>query len=50
MLLESKNAVIYGGGGMVGRAARTFTCEGARVFLTGHTRSCDQRKEEACNA
>jgi hypothetical protein len=50
MLLESKNAVIYGGGGKAGEVRRTFACEGARVFLTGHTRSCDQRKEEACNA
>jgi 3-oxoacyl-[acyl-carrier protein] reductase len=50
MLLESKNAVIYGGGGKVGGVTRTFACEGARVFLAGRTRSCDQRKEEVCNA
>ncbi|WP_062993048.1 SDR family NAD(P)-dependent oxidoreductase [Nocardia anaemiae] len=36
MLLENKNAVIYGGGGAVGGAvARSFAREGARVFLTG---------------
>ena len=38
MLLEGKNAVIYGGGGSVGGAvARTFTLEGANVFLAGRT-------------
>src|SRR6476619_8048134 len=36
MLLEDKNAVIYGAGGSVGGAvARAFAREGARVFLTG---------------
>jgi NAD(P)-dependent dehydrogenase (short-subunit alcohol dehydrogenase family) len=36
MLLEKKNAVIYGAGGAVGGAvARAFAREGARVFLTG---------------
>ena len=39
MLLEHKNAVIYGAGGAVGAGiARTFAREGARVFLTGRTR------------
>ena len=39
MLLEHKNAVIYGAGGAVGGGiARTFAREGARVFLTGRTR------------
>lgn len=39
MLLEGKNAVIYGAGGSVGGAvAATFAREGARVFLTGRTR------------
>jgi 3-oxoacyl-[acyl-carrier protein] reductase len=34
MLLEHKNAVIYGAGGDVGSAvARAFAREGARVFL-----------------
>jgi 3-oxoacyl-[acyl-carrier protein] reductase len=38
MLLEGKNAVIYGGGGAVGGAvARAFAREGARVFLAGRT-------------
>lgn len=36
MLLEDKNAVIYGGSGAIGSAiARTFAREGARVILTG---------------
>jgi NAD(P)-dependent dehydrogenase (short-subunit alcohol dehydrogenase family) len=35
--LESKNAVIYGGGGAIG-GARTFAREGARVFLAGKAR------------
>ena len=39
MLLEGKNAVIYGGGGSVGGAvARAFAREGANVFLAGRTR------------
>jgi 3-oxoacyl-[acyl-carrier protein] reductase len=38
MLLEGKNAVIYGGGGAIGGAvARAFARERARVFLTGRT-------------
>nr|MDQ4040446.1 SDR family oxidoreductase [Actinomycetota bacterium] len=38
MLLQSKNAVIYGGGGSIGGAvARAFAREGARVFLAGRT-------------
>ena len=40
MLLENKNAVIYGGGGSIGGAvARAFAREGARVFLAGRTRA-----------
>jgi 3-oxoacyl-[acyl-carrier protein] reductase len=36
MLLESKNAIVYGAGGAVGGAiARAFAREGARVFLAG---------------
>jgi 3-oxoacyl-[acyl-carrier protein] reductase len=36
LLLEDKNAVIYGGGGPIGGAvARAFAREGARVFLAG---------------
>src|SRR5437867_7885785 len=39
MLLENKNAIIYGaGGGIGGGVARTFAREGARVFLAGRTR------------
>jgi 3-oxoacyl-[acyl-carrier protein] reductase len=40
MLLDGKNAVIYGGGGSIGGAvARAFAREGARVFLAGRTRA-----------
>ena len=36
MLLENKNAVIYGAAGAVGSAvAQAFAREGARLFLTG---------------
>ncbi len=36
MLLENKNAVVYGAGGAIGGAvARAFASEGARVFLCG---------------
>jgi 3-oxoacyl-[acyl-carrier protein] reductase len=39
VLLEGKNAVVYGGGGGIGGAvARAFAREGARVFLAGRTR------------
>ncbi len=38
MLLENKNAVIYGAAGGIGRGvAKTFAREGARVFLAGRT-------------
>lgn len=38
MLLENKNAVIYGAGGSIGGAiARSFAREGARVLLAGRT-------------
>ena len=40
MLLQHKNAVIYGAGGAIGGAvARAFAREGARLFLTGRTLS-----------
>jgi 3-oxoacyl-[acyl-carrier protein] reductase len=40
MLLEDKNAVIYGGSGSIGGAvARAFAREGAKVFLAGRTRA-----------
>lgn len=39
MLLENKNAIIYGAGGNIGGGvARTFAREGATVFLVGRTR------------
>jgi NAD(P)-dependent dehydrogenase (short-subunit alcohol dehydrogenase family) len=38
MLLEGKNAVIYGAGGLGAGIARTFAREGARVFVAGRTR------------
>jgi 3-oxoacyl-[acyl-carrier protein] reductase len=52
MLLENKNAVIYGGGGAVGGAvARAFAREGANVFLAGRTReSLDAVAEEIRSA
>jgi len=38
MLLENKNAVIYGAGGSIGGAvAREYAREGAKVFLAGRT-------------
>jgi 3-oxoacyl-[acyl-carrier protein] reductase len=38
VLLQNKNAVIYGAGGSIGSAvARAFAREGARVFLAGRT-------------
>ncbi|NUP22185.1 MAG: SDR family oxidoreductase [Streptomyces sp.] len=40
LLLEGKNAVIYGGGGAIGGAvARVFAREGARVFIAGRTQA-----------
>jgi 3-oxoacyl-[acyl-carrier protein] reductase len=40
MLLDSKIAVVYGGGGAIGGAmARAFAAEGARVFLAGRTQA-----------
>ena len=39
MLLENKNAVIYGAAGAVGAAvARAFARDGAIVYLAGRTR------------
>jgi 3-oxoacyl-[acyl-carrier protein] reductase len=44
VLLERKNAVIYGGGGSIGGAvARAFAREGARVFLAGRTEAALER-------
>jgi NAD(P)-dependent dehydrogenase (short-subunit alcohol dehydrogenase family) len=40
MLLDGKNAVIYGGGGSIGGAvARAFAREGATVHLAGRTQA-----------
>ncbi|GAA1002084.1 SDR family oxidoreductase [Acrocarpospora macrocephala] len=40
MLLENKNAVIYGAGGSIGSVvAKAFALEGATVHLTGRTRA-----------
>jgi 3-oxoacyl-[acyl-carrier protein] reductase len=37
MMLQNKNAIIYGAGGSIGGAvAKAFASAGARVFLTGH--------------
>ena len=39
LLLDNKNAVIYGAGGSIGGpVAREYAREGARVFLAGRTR------------
>ncbi len=51
MLLENKNAVVYGGGGSVGGAvARAFAREGARVFLVGRTLTTLDRVAEEISA
>ncbi|MER6945257.1 SDR family oxidoreductase [Nonomuraea sp. NPDC000554] len=44
MLLENKNAIIYGAGGSLGGGiAKTFAEEGATVFLAGRTRDSLER-------
>jgi 3-oxoacyl-[acyl-carrier protein] reductase len=51
MLLQGKNAVIYGGGGAIGGAvARAFAREGARVHLAGRTLPPLQRVAEQVRA
>jgi 3-oxoacyl-[acyl-carrier protein] reductase len=51
MLLEDKNAVIYGGGGAIGGAvARAFGREDARVFLAGRTLATLEAVAEAIRA
>jgi 3-oxoacyl-[acyl-carrier protein] reductase len=51
VLLENKNAVIYGAGGSVGGAvARAFAREGARVFLAGRTPSTLEAVAEEISA
>ena len=52
MLLQNKNAVIYGAGGAIGSAvARAFAREGARLFLTGrHQASVNAVAKEIVSA
>jgi NAD(P)-dependent dehydrogenase (short-subunit alcohol dehydrogenase family) len=52
VLLERKNAVVYGAGGSIGGAvSRAFAREGARVFLAGRTRATlEQVAEEIRSA
>jgi len=51
VLLDNKNAVIYGGGGWVGGAvARAFAREGAKVFLAGRTLETLDRVAEEISA
>ncbi len=52
MLLEDKNAVIYGAGGSIGgAAARSFAREGAKVHLAGRTlESLEEVAEEIRSA
>jgi 3-oxoacyl-[acyl-carrier protein] reductase len=51
MLLEGKQAVIYGGGGSVGGAvARAFAREGATVHLAGRTRASLEKVAEDVRA
>ncbi|MDN3356806.1 SDR family oxidoreductase [Actinomadura sp. DC4] len=51
MLLENKNAIVYGAGGHVGgEVARTFAAEGARVFLAGRTSAALNRIAERIRA
>jgi 3-oxoacyl-[acyl-carrier protein] reductase len=51
MLLDGRNAVIYGGGGAIGGAvARAFAREGARVHLAGRTLGPLERVAEQVRA
>jgi NAD(P)-dependent dehydrogenase (short-subunit alcohol dehydrogenase family) len=51
MLLEGKNAVVYGGAGSIGSAvASAFAREGARVFLTGRTAATLEQVAERIRA
>jgi len=51
VLLENRNAVIYGGGGAIGGAvARAFAREGARVHLAGRTQARLDRVAEEIRA
>jgi NAD(P)-dependent dehydrogenase (short-subunit alcohol dehydrogenase family) len=51
MILQNKNAVIYGAGGSLGGAvARAFAKAGARVFLTGHRLASIQKVADEINS
>jgi 3-oxoacyl-[acyl-carrier protein] reductase len=50
VLLEGRNAVIYGGGAIGGAVARAFAREGARVHLAGRTLAPLERVAEAVRA
>ncbi|HEV2354821.1 MAG TPA: SDR family oxidoreductase, partial [Puia sp.] len=51
MILQNKNAVIYGAGGSLGGAvSRAFAKAGARVFLTGHRVTSIQKVAEEIRA
>lgn len=51
MLLENKNAIVYGAGGAIGGAvACAFAREGANVFLDGRTRATLDAVAEAITA
>lgn len=51
MLLEGRNAVIYGGAGTIGRAvARAFAREGAHVHLVGRTAASLEEAAQAIRA
>jgi NAD(P)-dependent dehydrogenase (short-subunit alcohol dehydrogenase family) len=51
MLLDGRNAVIYGAGGSIGGAsARAFAREGAKVFLAGRTRATLDRLADEIRA
>ena len=51
MLLQDKNAIVYGGGGSIGGAvARAFAREGANVHLAGRTKDTIQAVAEEIRA
>ncbi|MBM0224397.1 SDR family NAD(P)-dependent oxidoreductase [Micromonospora sp. ATA51] len=51
VLLEKKNAVIYGASGYIGaEVAQAFAAEGARVFLAGRTRAALEAVAEKIKA
>ncbi len=51
MLLQNKNAIIYGAGGSLGGAvARAFAAAGAKVFLTGHRKENVQQTADDITA